>query len=178
MTEKDDLVGEIIGQVAREQGIAISRDDPIIATVFLNQAMQQRALAQASAPAVTAIESATQNAVTHIEQLAEAQAQWLEQVSLKDRSTLIEEQKALLQAWKGEIEQIVAGQNAALERVIQAVVKQLGNEIANIRTNHTAALPSPAPTRHARIGTWLVSGILIGATTNTAILMAFRYFSG
>ena len=35
MTEPDDLVGEIIAQVAREHGVALSRDDPILATVLL-----------------------------------------------------------------------------------------------------------------------------------------------
>ena len=74
MTEPDDLVGEIIAQVAREHGVALSRVDPILATVFLNQAILRRVLDQAVGPAVQAIAEAARDAVTHLQEHAEAQA--------------------------------------------------------------------------------------------------------
>ena len=178
MTEHDDLVGEIIAQVAREHGVALSRDDPILATVLLNQAILRRVLDQAVGPAVTAIEGATHDAVTHLQEHAEAQTQWIEQITLQDRSNLLEQQKALLEGWQADMERIIAGQNAGLERVVQGVVKQLGSEIQKVRAQGTPALPCPAPARRTRVGGWLVTGILIGAITNTAVLMAARYLGG
>jgi hypothetical protein len=46
-----------------------------------------------------AIRDATNDAVRQIEQFAEAQATWPEQVSLKDRALFLEEQKAPHDAW-------------------------------------------------------------------------------
>ena len=178
MTEPDDLVGEIIAQVAREHGVALSRDDPILATVFLNQAILRRVLDQAIGPAVQAIADATRDAVAHLREHAEAQAQWIEQVTLTDRSNLLEQQKALLEGWRTEMERIVAGQNAGLERVIQGVVKQLGSEVRKARDQGASARRCPAPARRTRVGGWLVTGIAIGAITNTAVLMAARYLGG
>ena len=178
MTEPDDLLGEIIAQVAREHGVALSRDDPILATVFLNQAILRRVLDQAIGPAVQAIAEATRDAVTHLQEHAEAQAQWIEQITLQDRSNLLEQQKALLEGWQADMERIIAGQNAGLERVVQGVVKQLGVEIQNGGTHSWSALPCPTPVRRTRVGGWLMTGIVIGAITNTAVLMAVRYLGG
>jgi hypothetical protein len=47
-----DLVGEVIDQLAGDHGIAVARDDPLIATVSPNQALGQRLLADAAAPAL------------------------------------------------------------------------------------------------------------------------------
>ena len=178
MTEPDDLLGEIIAQVAREHGVALSRDDPILATVFLNQAILRRVLDQAVGPAVQAIAEATRDAVAHLREHAEAQAQWIEQVTLQDRSLLLEQQKALLEGWQADMERIVAGQNAGLEQIVQGVVKRLGSEVQKARDPGTPALPSSAPARRTRVGRWLVTGIAIGAITNTAVLMAVRYLGG
>jgi len=178
MTEPDDLVGEIIAQVAREHGVALSRDDPILATVLLNQAILRRVLDQAVGPAVSAIAEATRDAVAHLREHAEAQAQWIEQVTLQDRSGLLEQQKALLERWQADMQRIVTGQKTGLERVVQGVVKQLGAEVQKLRDQEASARPSPAPARRPRVGGWLVMGIAIGAITNTAVLMAARYLIG
>jgi len=176
MTEPDDLLGEIIAQVAREHGVALSRDDPILATVFLNQAILRRVLDQAVGPAVQAIAEATRDAVTHLREHAEAQAEWIEQVTLQDRSGLLEQQKALLEGWQADMQRIVTAQKAGLERVVQGVVKQLGAAVQKARDQGASALPSPA--RRTRVGGWLVTGMAIGAVTNTAVLMAVRYLIG
>ena len=178
MSEPDDLVGEIIAQVAREHGVALSRDDPILATVLLNQAILRRVLDQAVGPAVSAIAEATRDAVAHLREHAEAQAQWIEQVTLQDRSGLLEQQKALLEGWQADMQRIVTGQQAGLERVVQGVVKQLGVEIQKAQGQDRPALPSPAPARRTRVGGWLMMGMVIGAVTNTAVLMAARYLIG
>jgi len=122
---QDDLIGDIIAEVARDHGVAISRDDPVVAVVLLNQAVLRRYLEETVAPAAAAIREATDAAVTHIEQLAQAQATWLEQVSLKDRASFLEAQKALHDAWKADMEALVEGQNTALQRVVERTAAQL-----------------------------------------------------
>jgi len=115
VSEQDDLIGDLIAEVARSHGVAISRDDPIVAVVLLNQIVLRRYLEETVAPAADAIRDATNEAVRQIEQFAEAQATWLEQVSLKDRSTLLEEQKELHDAWKAEMEALIEGRASALK---------------------------------------------------------------
>lgn len=122
---RDDLVGDLIAEVARTHGIAISRDDPVIAVVLLNQAVLRRYLEEAVAPAAAAIREATREAVAEIEQFAQAQARWLEQVSLKDRATFLEEQKAMHAAWKVDMQVIVDGQNRALQEIFTQTVARL-----------------------------------------------------
>jgi hypothetical protein len=39
-----------------------------------------------------------------MEKVPEAQAHWLDQVSLKDRASLLEDQKALHEAWKADMQ--------------------------------------------------------------------------
>jgi hypothetical protein len=70
----DDLIGDMIAEVARSHGVAISRDDPVVAVVLLNQAVLRRYLEESVAPAAAAIRDATKEALGQIEQLAEAQA--------------------------------------------------------------------------------------------------------
>ena len=111
VSEQDDLIGDMIAEVARSHGVAISRDDPVVAVVLLNQIVLRRYLEETVAPAADAIRDATNEAVRQIEQFAEAQATWLEQVSLKDRASFLEEQKALHDAWKADMETLIEGQN-------------------------------------------------------------------
>ena len=94
MSGKDDLIGDMIAEVARTHGVAISRDDPVLAVVLLNQVVLRRYLQEAVGPAVEAIQAATKDAVDQVEKIAEAQAHWLDQVSLKDRASFLEDQKA------------------------------------------------------------------------------------
>ena len=107
MNEQDDLIGDMIAEVARSHGVAISRDDPIVAVVLLNQIVLRRYLEETVAPAADAIRDATNDAVRQIEQFAEAQATWLEQVSLKDRASFLEEQKALHDSWKADVNALI-----------------------------------------------------------------------
>ena len=94
MNEQDDLIGDMIAEIARSHGVPISRGDPIVAVVLLNQLVLRHYLEETLAPVAGAIRDATKDAVRQIEQFAEAQATWLEQVLLKDRALVLEEQKA------------------------------------------------------------------------------------
>ena len=164
----DDLVGDLIAEVARTHGIAISRDDPVIAVVLLNQLVLRRYLEEALTPAAAAISDATREAIAVIEQLTQAQARWLEQVSLKDRATFLEEQKALQEAWKADMEALIQGQNGALRDVVMQTVARLRGPAA--AGPAAAAPPPPAiphPLRHDEIPRfrpwrWLAAGALLG----------------
>ena len=171
MSEQDDLIGDMIAEVARCHGVAISRDDPIVAVVLLNQIVLRRYLEKAVAPAADAIRDASNDAVRQIEQFAEAQATWLEQVSLKDRASFLEEQKALHATWKADVENLIDGQNTALRQVVMQAA-------ASLRT-HTPSAPArlvtaDAPQRsldsRSRIPwVWIATGILMGTVATGAL---------
>ena len=55
----DDLIGDMIAEVARSHGMAICRDDPIVAVVLLNQVVLRRYLEETVVPAAAAIREAT-----------------------------------------------------------------------------------------------------------------------
>jgi hypothetical protein len=112
----DDLIGDMIAEVARAHGVAICRDDPIVAVVLLNQVVLRRYLEETVAPAAAAIREATRDAIDQIEKVAEAQAHWLDQVSLKDRASFLEDQKALHAAWKTDMQALIEGQNGRCNR--------------------------------------------------------------
>jgi hypothetical protein len=42
--EQDDLIGDLIAEIPRAHGVAISRDDPVVAVVLLNQIVLRRYL--------------------------------------------------------------------------------------------------------------------------------------
>lgn len=168
MNEQDDLIGDLIAEVARSHGVAISRDDPIVAVVLLNQIVLRRYLEETVAPAADAIRDATTEAVRQIEQFAEAQATWLEQVSLKDRASFLEEQKALHDTWKADMEALIEGQNRALRDVILHTVARLRGP-APAQPAPAASSPPAAPQapRRAEIPgfrplRWLAAGALLG----------------
>ena len=52
MNEQDDRIGNLIAEVARSHGVAISRDDPIVAVELLNQIVLRRNLEQTVVPAL------------------------------------------------------------------------------------------------------------------------------
>ena len=177
MSEPDDLIGDLIAEIARSHGVAISRDDPVIAVVLLNQIVLRRYLEETVAPAADAIRDATIEAVTQIEQFAEAQATWLEQVSLKDRASFLEEQKVLHEAWKADIKALIADQNGTLKDVVLQTAARLRRPGAGGPAS--TALPSPAvlhPRHRAAIlgfrpWRWLAAGALLGlgATVTTTV---------
>jgi hypothetical protein len=57
VNEQDDLIGDLIADVARYHGVAISRDEPIVAVVLLNQIVLRRYLEETVAPATDAMPS-------------------------------------------------------------------------------------------------------------------------
>lgn len=169
----DDLVGDLIAEVARTHGIAISRDDPVIAVVLLNQLVLRRYLEEAVAPAAAAIREAARDAVTEIEQFAQAQARWLEQVSLTDRASFLEEQKALHEAWKADMAALIEGQNGALRQVVMQTVALLRAQAPAVKLRATAA-DSPKATPCGRVIPWrrISAGILIGTGATVALAVA------
>jgi len=176
VNEQDDLIGDLIAEVARSHGVAISRDDPIVAVVLLNQIVLRRYLEETVAPAADAIRDATTEAVRQIEQFAEAQATWLEQVSLKDRTSFLEEQKALHATWKAEMEALIAGQNTALQEVVMQTAALLRAQGPGVEPKSTAvgspqAIPAPAHGCAIPWG-WLSAGMLMGAVAAVALAEA------
>jgi hypothetical protein len=147
VSEQDDLIGDLIAEVARSHGVAISRDDPVVAVVLLNQIVLRRYLEETVAPAADAIRDATTEAVRQIEQFAEAQATWLEQVSLKDRASFLEEQKVTHAAWKTDITALIEDQNGTLRDVVLQTAARLRRPSAVGPA--CTALPSP-PVLHPR----------------------------
>ncbi len=166
MNEQDDLIGDMIAEVARSHGVAISRDDPIVAVVLLNQIVLRRYLEETVAPAADAIREATSKAVRQIEQFAEAQATWLEQVSLKDRASFLEEQKALHDAWKTEVELLIRGQNTTLRQVVVQAAALLRPQGPGVGSTTTTTGPPQAVTVPATCGqaipwVWISAAALI-----------------
>lgn len=179
MSEQDDLIGDLIAEVARSHGVAISRDDPIVAVVLLNQIVLRRYLEETVAPAADAIREATNDAVRQIEQFAEAQVTWLEQVSLKDRASFLEEQKALHDAWKAEMEALIEGQNGALREVFMQTVARLRGPVPTPAASSPPAAPH-APRRAEnpdfRPWRWLAAGAFLGlGATVTATLATWSW---
>jgi hypothetical protein len=166
--DQDDLIGDIIAEVARDHGVAISRDDPVVAVVLLNQVVLRRYLEETVAPAAAAIREATDTAVTRIEQLADAQATWLEQVSLKDRASFLDEQKALHDVWKADMEALIEGQNAAPQRVVGQTISRLRSPLAgdSAHLHHPPRLSKSADARSTRPTAyrhWVGAGLLLAA---------------
>jgi hypothetical protein len=177
VNEQDDLIGDLIAEVARSHGVAISRDDPIVAVVLLNQIVLRRYLVETVAPAADAIRDATNDAVRQIEQFAEAQATWVEQVSLKDRASFLEEQKASHAAWKTDIKALIEGQNTALREVVMQTAALLrtnapGVECRSKATGSPQAVAAAVPRGLAIPWGWISAGVMmgIGATVALAVV--------
>jgi hypothetical protein len=124
----DDLIGDMIAEVARAHGMAICREDPIVAVVLLNQVVLRRYLEETVTAAAAAIRQATRDAIDRVEKVAEAQAHWLDQVSLKDRASFLDNQKALHAAWEADMQALIEGQNAALQQVVMQTAALLRNQ--------------------------------------------------
>jgi hypothetical protein len=175
VNEQDDLIGDMIAEVARSHGVAISRDDPIVAVVLLNQIVLRRYLEEAVAPAADAIRDATSAAVRQIEQFAGAQATWLEQVSLKDRASFLDEQKSLHDSWKTDMEALVEGQNKALREVVLQTATFLRNQTSTTKLRPTATdsprvvAEPPAQLRRVVPWGWISAGMLMGIGVTVAL---------
>ena len=170
----DDLIGDMIAEVARSHGVAICRDDPIVAAVLLNQVVLRRCLEETVAPAAAAIREATRDAIDQIEKVAEAQADWLDQVSLEDRASFLEDQKALQEVWKADMQALIEGQNAALQQVVMQTVALLRNQApaaGAVLATPPAQLQAQAsaPTGMGNPWAWIWAGMLLG-TGATAVL--------
>ena len=163
MSGQDDLIGDMIAEVARSHGVAISRDDPVVAVVLLNQIVLRRYLEETVIPAADAIRDATNEAVRQIEQFAEAQATWLEQVSLKDRASFLEDQKALHTTWKAEMEALIEGQNGALQQVVSQTVARL-RQPPSAEGVHIQPFTSPEQSAVARLKRPAVPRYWLGAS--------------
>lgn len=167
MNTPDDLIGDIIAEVARSHGVAISRDDPILAVVLLNQVVLRRYLEEVVAPTADAIRDATSESIRQIEQFAEDQKTWIEQVSLQDRASFLEAQQALHDAWKADMEALIEGQNHALQQVVIQTAGSLRAQMqdtgARSQTHQpsTVTAVSNAP-RPVITWIWIAAGMLLG----------------
>ncbi len=182
----DDLIGDMIAEVARTHGVAICREDPIVAVVLLNQVVLRRYLEETVAPAAAAIREATRDAIDQIEKVAEAQGHWLDQVSLKDRASFLDDQKALHEAWKADMQALIEGQNGALQQVVMQTVALLRNQ-ALAAGPLLATPPAPlqtqasAPTGMGNPWAWIWAGMLLGTGATVVLTLAAlvgRAFAG
>ena len=182
----DDLIGDMIAEVARAHGVAICREDPIVAVVLLNQVVLRRYLEETVAPATAAIREAARDAIDQVEKVAEAQAHWLDQVSLKDRASFLEDQKALHEAWKADVQALIEGQNGALQQVVMQTVALLRNP-APAAGAVLATPPAPlqaqtsAPTGMGNPWAWIWAGMLLGTGATVVLTLAAvveRAFAG
>ena len=173
----DDLIGDMIAEVARSHGMAICRDDPVVAVVLLNQVVLRRYLEETVVPAAAAIREATREAIDQVEKVAEAQAHWLDQVSLKDRASFLEDQKALHAAWKTDMQALIEGQNGALQQVVMQTVALLRNQAPAVGP----VLATPPAPRQAQasaltgIGNpwaWIWAGMLLGTGATVVLTLA------
>ena len=170
-----DLIGDMIAEVARTQGVAISRDDPILAAVLLNQVVLRRYLEEALSPAAAAIRDATRDAVSEVEAVAQAQAHWLEQVSLKDRASFLEDQKALHDAWKADMAALIEGQNAALQQVViqtVALLRAQGPTVGAAPPGPGAVQQATAPAGPVSAWAWIWGGMLLGTGAIVVLTIA------
>jgi hypothetical protein len=169
VSEQDDLIGDLIAEVARSHGVAIARDDPVVAVVLLNQIVLRRYLEETVAPAADAIREATDQAVKQIEHFAEAQATWLEQVSLKDRASILEEQKTLHETWKADMQALIEGQRSALQQVVIQTVALLRAPANAAKPAHQERPIRPTPARP-----WIrfSTGALLGTCATVALGLA------
>ena len=186
MSAPDDLIGDMIAEVARAHGMAICRDDPVVAVVLLNQVVLRRYLEETVAPAAAAIREATRDAIDQIEKVAEAQAHWLDQVSLKDRASFLEDQKALHAAWKADMQAFIEGQNGALQQVVMQSAALLRNQAPSAGPV-LASSPAPlqaqasAPTGIGNPWAWIWAGMLLGTGATVVLGLAtvvVRAFAG
>jgi len=182
----DDLIADMIAEVARTHGVAICRDDPIVAVVLLNQVVLRRYLEETVAPAAAAIREATRDAIDQIEKVAEAQAHWLDQVSLKDRASFLNDQKALHEAWKADMQALIEGQNGALQQVVMQSAALLRNPAPAAGPVLTTP-PAPrqtqasAPTGMGNPWAWVWAGMLLGTGATVVLTLAAmvgRAFAG
>jgi len=182
----DDLIGDMIAEVARSHGVAICRDDPVVAVVLLNQVVLRRYLEETVAPVAVAIREATRDAIDQIEKVAEAQAHWLDQVSLKDRASFLEDQKALHDAWKADMQALIEGQNGALQQVVVQTVALLRNQTpaaGAVLATPPAQLQAQA-SASAVMGNpwaWIWAGMLLGTGATVVLTLAAvvgRAFAG
>ena len=177
----DDLIGDMIAEVARAHGMAICREDPIVAVVLLNQVVLRRYLEETVAPAAAAIREATRDAIDQVEKVAEAQAHWLDQVSLKDRASFLDDQKAQHEVWKADMQTLIEGQNAALQQVVMQTVALLRNQAPAAGAPVPLQAQTSAPTGMGHPWAWIWAGMLLGTGTTVVLTLAAvvgRAFAG
>jgi hypothetical protein len=121
-----------------------------------------------------------------IEQLAEGQAHWLEQVSLKDRASFLDEQKALHDAWKADMQALVEGQNTALQQVVMQTAAVLrAQTLASGSSQAAPVIPQQASEarRPASVPSWrwISAVFLLGSGAALALALsalAWTKFAG
>jgi hypothetical protein len=115
--------------------------------------------------------------VRHLEQFAEAQATWLEQISLKDRAAFLEEQKALDDAWTADMEALIDGQNTALQQVVMQAAASLRAQTRAMASRSTEAtsptvVVAPVPLGWVVPWDWIATGMLLGRAVTVALTTA------
>jgi hypothetical protein len=97
MPTDEALVTEVIARLAREHGIVLTPEDPLITAVLLNKAILQQYLHDTVQPLRQAFAGAVRQARQELTEHTQAQIAYVDEVMLKDRKKFMQAQKAALE---------------------------------------------------------------------------------
>jgi hypothetical protein len=92
----------------------------------------------------------------------------LDQASLKDRVSFLEDQKALYASWTANMAALIEGQNTALHQVVMQTVGLLRAQTP------AALLPAPvyAPVGAVSAWAWIGARLLLGTAATVVVTLA------
>ena len=125
------LIEDIIAELARKKGVALSRDDPLLEVVLLNQAIVKRYLHEAVEPITGAISNATTDARKALEAHTRADIAYIEDVLLKDREKFLQKQEEILE----KLDQRLQKRDAAVMEMFAAVLEKVRERILKERSD-------------------------------------------
>lgn len=125
MPTDEALVSEVIARVARERGIVLTPEDPLITAVLLNNAILEHYLERAAAPIRDAIAKAVKKAEKDLSAQTQAQVSYIEQTMFQDREHFVAEQKAMIDAFDKRL----LAHEAALKNLFTQGINKAGEEL-------------------------------------------------
>ena len=107
-------------------------------------------------------------------------------MSLRDRASFLENQKALHEAWKADMQALIEGQNGALQQVVvqsAALVRIQAPSVGAILATPPTPLQAQAsaPTGMGNPWAWIWAGMLLGTGATVVLTLAAvvgRAFAG
>jgi len=174
-TQRSDsatLIEDIIAELAREKGVALARDDPLLEVVLLNQAIVKRYMDEAVEPITQAITTALKDARTALQEHTTAEIAYIEETLLKDREQFLKKQEAILE----KMDQRLQKRDTAVMEMFAAVLEKVRERILQERSDaqHAArireAQQAKEIARHAAF-TAIVSAVGVVAISTAGIYL-------